>query len=139
MDFHAYLFFSGNCRAAFTRYQEILGGELVLLPMSDMPPSEQPVPEGQADLIMHAALKVGDQMLMASDDPTGDASGARGISVSCTVADTAEAKRVFDGLAEGGQVTAPLTETFFSPCFGMCTDRFGIPWMVMAQGPQQPS
>ena len=69
MAVHPYLFFGGNCREAFTRYQEVFGGELVLITMNDMP-SEQPVPEGQGDLIMHAALKFDDSLLMASDDPT---------------------------------------------------------------------
>ena len=55
--------------------------------------------------------------------------------VNCSLADAGEAKRVFDALAEGGQVQVPLGETFFSPAFGMCTDRFGTPWMVMVDMP----
>lgn len=134
MAFHPYLFFSGNCREAFTRYQEIFGGELVLLPMSDMP-SEEPAPPEQADLIMHAALTFGDNILMASDDPTGTGEGTRGMAVNYTVADVAEVERVFAGLADGGTVTMPPAETFWSPRFGMCIDRFGIPWMVNAEAP----
>jgi PhnB protein len=133
MAFHPYLFFGGNCREAFTRYQEIFGGELTLLTMSDAP-SDDPVPADQADLIIHAALVVDGATLMASDDPTGGFAGMQGASVSCTVADVPEAERVFGALADGGQVTAPLGETFFSPRFGMCVDRFGIPWMVV--GPE---
>jgi PhnB protein len=68
MALHPYLFFGGNCREAFTRYQEIFGGELVLLPMKDMP-SEEAVPAAQADLIMHAALRLDGHLLMTSDDP----------------------------------------------------------------------
>src|SRR5687767_4482558 len=71
MAFHPYLFFSGTCRQAFTRYQEIFGGELVLLPMSEMP-SDDPLPAEQADLIMHAALSFEGDLLMGSDDPSGD-------------------------------------------------------------------
>ena len=129
MTFNPYLFFSGNCRDAFTRYQEILGGELFLMPMSEVPDGTE-VPEGSPDLIIHAALTVNGSLLMASDDPTGDGGPAKGISVSYTVKDAGEAKRVFDALAEGGEVTQPLTETFFSPAFGMCVDRFGVPWMI---------
>src|SRR5687768_18586012 len=95
MAFHPYLFFSGTCREAFTRYQEIFGGDLVLLPMSDMP-SDQPVPADQADLIMHAALTFGDNLLMASDDPTGDGGPVKGMSVNYSVAEVAEARRVFE-------------------------------------------
>ena len=136
MAFHPYLFFSGNCREAFTRYQEVFGGDLVLLPMSDMP-SEEAVPAEQADLIMHAALTFGDDILMASDDPTGDGGPVKGMAVNYAVADVAEAQRVFEALAEGGEVTMPMSETFWSPSFGMCVDRFGTPWMVNAE-PAQP-
>lgn len=135
MSFAPYLFFSGNCREAFTRYHEVLGGELYLMPMSEVPDGSE-VPEGSPDLIIHAALNIDGSFLMASDDPTGDAGGAKGISVSYVVKDAGEAKRVFDALAEGGEVTAPLSETFFSPMFGMCVDRFGIAWMVNIGQPQ---
>src|SRR5258706_7588077 len=137
MTFHAYLFFSGTCREAFTKYQEIFGGELFLMPMSEVPDGE-PVPAGQPDLIIHAALTIdGNLALMASDDPTGDGGPAQGISVSYTAPDVGGAKRVYDALADGGQVTQALTETFFSPMFGMCVDRFGIPWMVNTAAPEQ--
>ncbi len=135
MAFHPYLFFGGNCREAFTRYQEIFGGELVLLTMKDMP-SEEPVPTDQADLIMHAALTIDGNLLMASDDPTTDSFGpVQGMTVSYSVGDPGEAKRVFEALAEGGTVTQPIGETFWSPMFGMCVDRFGTPWMVNAEAP----
>jgi PhnB protein len=135
MAFHPYLFFGGNCRDAFTRYQEIFGGELVLLPMSEAP-SEEPVPAEMADVILHAALSFDGHVLMASDDPTGGFGGVQGMFVNYTTADVAEAERVFDALAEGGEVTQPLAETFFSPSFGMCVDRFGTPWMVNTEAPQ---
>jgi PhnB protein len=134
--FYPYLFFGGTCREAFTRYQEIFGGELYLLPMSDVP-TEEAVPADQADLIIHAALTVEGNFLMASDDPTGNVGPVQGMYVNCTVADVAEAERVFDALADGGEVTTPLAETFFSPKFGMCVDRFGTPWMVNTEAPEQ--
>jgi PhnB protein len=56
--------------------------------------------------------------------------------VTCSVDDVEEAQRVFEALADGGETSAPLTETFFSPAFGMCVDRFGIPWMVVAAAPE---
>lgn len=135
MSFHPYLFFGGNCREAFTRYQEIFGGELALLAMKDVP-SDEPPPAAQADLIIHAALTGDDAILMGSDDPTTDAFGpVQGMQVTYAVADAADAKRVFDALADGGQVTAPIGPTFFSPMFGMCVDRFGTPWMVNTNAP----
>lgn len=138
MPFHPYLFFSGNCREAFTRYHEIFGGDLSLLPMADAP-SDQAVPPEQAELIMHAALSFGDNLLMASDDPTGDGGPVKGMSVNYTVDDGAEAERVFGLLADGGEVTMPIGETFWSPNFGMCVDRFGTPWMVSVEGTDEPA
>ena len=139
MPFHPYLYFGGNCREAFTRYKEIFGGELVLLALKDAP-SDEPVPPARADLIMHAALKFGDNLLMASDDPTTDSFGpVQGMMVSYDAADVDDAKRVFEALAEGGTVTQALEPTFFSAAFGMCVDRFGTPWMIVAPEPTQAS
>ena len=131
MAFHPYLFFGGNCREAFTRYQEVFGGELVLLTPNDMPAEERP--PGGGDFIMHAALMIDGNLLMASDDPTADNFGpVQGMQVNVSCPDAGEAKRVFDALAQGGTVTMPVTATSWSPAFGMCTDRFGTPWMVSA-------
>ena len=139
MAFRPYLFFGGNCREAFTRYQELFGGELTLLTMKDVPGEESPPPE-TADMIIHAALTIGDDLLMASDDPTTESFGpVQGMMVSYDAADVDDAKRVFEALAEGGTVTQALEPTFFSEAFGMCTDRFGTPWMVVAPDPNQAS
>ena len=139
MPFHPYLFFGGNCREAFTRYQEIFGGDLQIMTMKDAP-SEEPIPPEQADVVMHASLTFGDNLLMASDDPTTDNFGpVQGMMVAYSVGDAGDAKRVFEALAEGGTVTQPLIETFFSPAFGMCVDRFGTPWMVTAEAPSDGS
>lgn len=132
MALYPYLFLSGTCRQTFTRYQEVFGGDLVLLPMSGMPP-EKAVPAEHAGLIMHAALTFDGQLLMGSDDPTGDGGPMRGISVSYTAAAAPDATRVFEALSDGGTVTMPLAETFWAPLFGMCVDRFGVPWMVNAE------
>ena len=132
MAFDPYLFFGGNCREAFTRYEEIFGGELQLITMADTPDGED-VPADQADLILHAALTRDGRMLMGSDDPTTDDFGpVQGMMVSYSASDADDARTVFDALAEGGSVNQALTETFFSPAFGMCVDRFGTPWMVSA-------
>lgn len=138
MAIHPYLYFGGNCREAFNRYKEIFGGELVLLTMKDVPPDE-PVPEGNPDLIMHAALMFDGNLLMASDDPTTDNFGpVQGMQVNYAVTDVAEAQRAFEELADGGKVTLPIAPTFYSPMFGMCIDRFGTPWMVSAQSQSTP-
>jgi len=136
MAFHPYLFFSGSCRDAFTRYQEIFGGELTLITTNDMPPEEQ-MPGVPGDMIMHAALVIGDDLLMASDDPTGDGGPVKGMQVNYATADVDDAKRVFEALADGGEITGPLGPTSWSPMFGMCIDRFGTPWMIGADAPAE--
>jgi PhnB protein len=137
--FRPYLAFAGNCREAFTRYQEIFGGELVLLTMADTPADAgSPPPGAKPDAIMHAALTSGDDLLMGADDPSGGFDGdVHGMCVNYATSDAAEAKRVFDALSGGGHVQMPLGQTFFSPAFGMCIDRFGTPWMVMAETPAE--
>jgi len=130
MAFRPYLFFGGTCRDALTRYQEIFGGELTLMTMKDAPGGAEATPE-QAAMIIHAALTIGDELLMASDDPTGALGTAGRMMVSYDAPSVDEARRVFDALSEGGQVTEALQPTFFAEAFGMCTDRFGTPWMVV--------
>jgi len=139
MAFRPYLFFGGNCREAFHHYKEIFGGELTLITMKDVPGGETPSPD-QADMIIHAALVKGDDLLMASDDPTAETFGpVQGMMVTYEAPDVPDANRVFDALADGGKVTQALQPTFFSQAFGMCIDRFGTPWMIVGPGPQEQS
>jgi PhnB protein len=139
MAYRPYLFFGGNCRQAFTRYQEVFGGELTLLTMKDAPGQEEAPPD-VADMIIHAALMIDGDVLMGSDDPTTDSFGpVQGMMVSYDAAGVNDANRVFEALADGGTVTQALEPTFFSNAFGMCVDRFGTPWMVVGPDPNQPS
>lgn len=131
MAFHPYLNFKGTCREAFTRYQEIFGGDLHIMGAGDMPDGEDTPPGWDPDMVLHAALMVGDAMIMASDDP--DMSGPpSGTYIHHEAADVDAAKRAFEALAEGGQVEMDFGETFWSPGFGACADRWGTLWMVSA-------
>lgn len=135
MSFDPYLMFRDTCGEAFTRYQQIFGGELFMMRMGDAPPGEEPVPPEQADLVLHAAITVGDRVLMGSDDPTGGSAGSPDrVHVYHQAADIPTAEKVYAALAEGGEETQPLMETFFSPKWGMVTDRWGIRWMVGVAG-----
>jgi PhnB protein len=138
MAFRPYLAFAGNCRDAFTQYKEIFGGELVLHTMAEAPADAPPPPGAKPDAIMHAALTSDDGLLMGADDPSGSFDGkVNGMCVNCSVPDAVDAKRIFDALSKAGEVQLPLGETFFAPAFGMCTDRFGVPWMVMVEPPAE--
>ena len=131
-SFFPYLFFSGDCRQAFERYHQIFGGDVTILSNADTP--DGGMPDAPADFVMHAAIQLPEGgLLMGSDDPSGDGGPKAGYSVNVSVADVAEANRVFDALAaEGGSVDMPMEETFFSPAFGGVTDRFGVSWLVSA-------
>ena len=129
-QFTAYLTFDGRCAEAMQFYQRTLGGELVLHRMGDSPMAGD-VPKEQHDRVMHANLGVDGGLLMASDTMVGmPYEGMKGVSISLHYADVEHGRRIFDALAAGGQVTMPYDKTFWASGFGMCTDRFGTPWMV---------
>jgi PhnB protein len=135
MHVQPYLFFDGRCEEAITFYRQALGAETVMLMRyGDGPEGSAQCPDGStppADKVMHACLQVGDTQLFLSDGFSAGKPEFKGFSLSLSAADEAEARRMFDALAEGGQVQQPLMATFFSPSFGVVADRFGMSWMVL--------
>jgi len=132
MRLEPYLFFDGRCEEAIEFYKKTLGAEVkMMMRYKESPQPHQPgmVPPGYDNKVMHATLKIGDAEFMAADDCQGHPN-FQGFSLALAAANEAEAKRLFAALAEGGQVKMPLMKTFFSPAFGMLTDRFGVPWMI---------
>ena len=125
-----YLFLDGRCEEAVEFYRRALGAELVMLMRFRDGPEPAMASPGAADKIMHAALRIGETMVLASDGRCLGQPEFRGFSLSLTVADEEEAGRLFAALGEGGQVQMALSKTFFSPRFGMVADRFGVSWMV---------
>ena len=124
------LVFKGNCREAFEHYAEVLGGEIkAMFPFGEAP-GGMPTDEQYRDKIMHAWLDIGDQSLMGCDAPPAYQQDMGGFSVALHTDDAGQATRVFEALAERGKVSMPLGPTFWSPCFGMLTDRFGTPWII---------
>lgn len=134
MKVEPYLFFNGQCEAAMAFYQQALGAEVVMQMRMDESPEPQPpgmVPPGFEHKIMHASLRIGETTLMLSDGNCATKANFQGFSLSIGAADEAQAQRFYNALANGGQVQMPLGKTFFSPCFGMLVDRFGVGWMVI--------
>lgn len=130
MQVQTYLNFNGRCEEAIEFYRRTLGAEVeMLMRMKDNPSPEQCVP-GHDDKIMHASWRIGDTRLMASDGRCLGKPDFQGFSLSLLVQTEAEAERLFAALGDGGQVQMPLAKTFWSPRFGMVTDRFGISWMI---------
>jgi PhnB protein len=132
MQINPYLFYSGNCEAAFKFYENALGGKIEAMLTHESAPPEMPTPPDWKKKIMHARISIGGEVIMGSDAPPGHFHQPQGFSVSLMVEDPAEAERRFKALGEGGSVNMPFAKTFFSKGFGMCVDQFGIPWMVMS-------
>ena len=140
MKVESYLMFEGRCEEALDFYRTALGakvGMLMRIKDSPEPAAGQGCAEGSGpgpkpEMVMHAEFTVGQTTLMASDGMGSGTTSFQGISLALSPADEAEAKRLFDALADGGQVQMPLTTTFYSKAFGMVADRFGVPWMVVA-------
>ena len=130
MQVQPYLFFDGRCEEAIAFYRKALGAEVEMLMRFKDAPESAMTPPGSADKVMHASLKIGGSMVLASDGHCGGKASFQGFSLSITAADDAEADRLFNALADGGQVQMPLAKTFFSSRFGMVADRFGVGWMV---------
>lgn len=132
MPIEPYLFFNGRCEEAIEFYKKALGVEVVMLMRykeSPEPPPPGRIPPGWDNKIMHTTLRIGNAIVMASDG-CSEGTNFQGFSLSLSVANEAEAERAFTALSEGGQVQMPLAKTFWSPCFGMVADRFGVGWMV---------
>jgi PhnB protein len=136
MQVQPYLFFDGRCEEALEFYKETLGAKVEMIMRNKESPEPTPgmLPPGSEDKVMHALFRVGDTPIMASDGFAKGQPRFEGFSLSLTVADEAEADRVFKALADGGEVRMPLGKTFFSPRFGMVADKFGLGWMVIVPG-----
>ncbi|MEX3991524.1 VOC family protein [Paraburkholderia sp. EG286A] len=135
MQIQPYLFYPGNCDEAIAFYGEALGAkEVIKMRFKEAPPDPaRAMPPEFAEKIMHATLQIGDAQIMVSDGGCMTQNDKfLGFGVSLTGSDLATAERYFDALAKGGTVTMPFQKTFWSPGFGMLTDKFGVPWMVSA-------
>jgi PhnB protein len=131
VSLHPYLFFDGRCDEAIEFYKSALGAEVqMLMRFGDAPAETQQHMTQPKDLVMHARLNVAGSTILASDGHGGGAPTFQGFALSVTTQDVDDAKAKFAALSEGGQVRMPLDKTFFSPCFGMVADRFGVLWMV---------
>jgi PhnB protein len=135
MELQPYLFFDGRCEEAVNFYQRVLGAEVqMMMRIKDSPEPPQPGmhPPGSENKILHSSFRIGDTVVLASDGHAQGKPVFQGFSLALQVPSEGEANRLFNALADGGQVQMPLTKTFFSPAFGMLADRFGVSWMVMA-------
>jgi PhnB protein len=130
-----YLFFNGRCDEALELYRKVLGAEVeMLMRFNEGPPGdceEGTIPPNWENKVMHSSVRIGETVIMMSDGNSTSPMKFDGFSLSLTAANEAEADRLFAGLGAGGQVQMPLMKTFYSPRFGMVTDKFGVSWMVI--------
>jgi PhnB protein len=131
-----YLFFEGRAEEALEFYRAKLGAEVLMLMRFRESPEPMPGQAPPGDKVMHAAFRIGETKVMASDGNCAGRPSFQGFALALNAPDEAAAKRLFGALAEGGQVQMPLGKTFFSPAFGMVADRFGVSWMVVVQQEQ---
>lgn len=128
-----YLFFRGRAEEAISYYCDKLEAAVDMqLRFSDNPdnPSPADVPSELGDRIMHASLRIAGAELMLSDGMSAGPVDFECMGVSLNVPDAATADRFFGALAADGQVRMPMDKTFFSPRFGVVTDKFGVSWMI---------
>ena len=135
MQLNPYLSFNGQCEAAFKFYERLLGGKIECIMPYESRPTDYPVPAEWRKKILHATLKVGDQLLQGADAPPDRYQKPQGFSVTLGLKDQKEAERIFKALAENGTVEMALQETFWAIRFGVVVDRFGIPWTVNCERP----
>lgn len=132
MSLSTYLTFDGNCREAFDFYRSVFGTEFTVLSTFAEGPDDMEVPDADKDKVMHVTLPIGSSVLMGSDnDPSGPpVMVGNNFSISVDTEGRKESDDLIGRLAAGGTVSMPMQETFWGSYFGMCTDKFGVNWMV---------
>jgi PhnB protein len=133
MQVQSYLFFNGRCEEAIEFYKKTLGAKVEMLMRFKEAPGDHKCSPGTEEKVMHSCLRIGETAVMASDGMAQGKPEFKGFSLTINAKDKAEADRLFGALSDDGQVHQPLTETFFSPRFGMVADKFGVGWMVMVE------
>lgn len=125
-----YLHFEDNCREAMQYYQSIFGGELEIMPIGESPASEE-FPKELHKQILHSTLNNGDFFLMASDMcGMGELKQGNAVQLNLNCSSEDEIRRLYQQLAEGGQILDELKEQFWGALFAMVIDRFGVRWML---------
>jgi PhnB protein len=131
MQVQPYLDFDGRCGEALDFYKKAIGAKVGMLMRFKEAPDKSMISPGNEEKVMHSAVQLGDSMVLMSDGRCTGKPNFHGIALTISATNEAEADKLFNGLADGGQVTMPMGKTFFSPKFGMLADKFGVGWMVL--------
>lgn len=128
-----YLSFEGRAEEAIEFYKKAVGAKVTMMMRNKESPEQPPMmPPDSGDKIMHCSMTIGDSVVMATDGMISGKPNFNGISLTISADNDADAKKYFNNLAAGGEVTMPLNKTFFASSFGMLKDKFGVHWMVIA-------
>jgi PhnB protein len=133
MQLNAHVNFNGDCEEAFKFYEQHLGGKIEVLMRYEGTPAMGMSPAGWQNKVLHGRVAIGGTTLMGADAPPGRYDAPKGMGISLSVSGEAEAEKIFAALSEKGTVSMPIQETFFATRFGMVTDKFGVPWMVVRE------
>ena len=135
MNVQPYVFFDGKCEEALEFYKGAIGAKVeMMMRFSENPDKPDPamMPPSSDNKVLHAAFKVGDTQILASDGHCTGKPSFQGFALTISAANDAEAEKLFNAVGKGGQIQMPLAKTFFASRFGMVTDRFGVVWMVIS-------
>ena len=135
MIVQSYLSFEGRAEEAIEFYKSAVGAKVDMMMRFKEAPEQAMITPESKDKVMHAAIKIGDTQVLLSDGRCTGKASFSGISLALSADTAAEADRLFNALSKGGQVTMPMGETFFANRFGMCSDKFGVGWMVINEKP----
>ena len=133
MHVQPYLFFDGRCDEALDFYKKAIGADVKMLMRWKDSPDKSMCTQDNADKLMHSQFQIGDTTVMASDGRNQGQPKFDGFALSIIAKTESEADKIFGALGDGGQVTMPMSKTFFSPRFGMLADKFGVHWMILVQ------
>jgi PhnB protein len=136
MQINTYLFFSGDCEAAFEYYRDHLGGEIQMISrFGDAPMPAEHKPAGWDNKVLHGRIKIGETVLMASDVKRDQDRPMQAFDLAIHTKSAEEAERIHAALADGGKVSMPMSETFFAIRYSSLKDRFGVPWSIVCEKP----
>jgi PhnB protein len=130
MRLSTHLNFPGNCAQAFLYYEQNLGGKILMLMKQSQAPGAAPNKGGE-DPVLHARIKIGDDMLIGNDVPPDRFQPMRSVYLYLSVDSAEEAERVYALLMNGGEAYMPLQETFFATRFSQLRDQFGTLWTLL--------
>jgi PhnB protein len=130
MQVNPYLHFNGNCEEALKFYETALDATISVIMHVKGSPAEQHMPPEMADKVLHAQMTIDGEVVMASDAPPSHFKPMQGMSVCLQMDDPADGAKRFAAISAAGEVRMPFGPTFWSKGFGMCVDKFGVPWMI---------